>query len=232
MGPNSRTLMQRVSKADFSNEAFPFAAIREVGVGYATVLASRRTYMGELGWELYVPAEFAVTVYETLHGAGADLGLRDMGYYAIDTLRLEKGYRAWARELTPDDTPWQAGLGWAVKLDKAGGFIGREALVEAKVRPLDRRLVSVVLKDPAPLLWGGETLLRDGRPVGDLTSAAYGHSLGAAVGLGYMKRPDGEAIDAAWLAAGKVEVDLAGHRFEATVSLRPPYDPAGQRPKG
>ena len=158
--------------ADFSNEAFPFATIREIGVGYATVLASRRTYMGELGWELYVPVEFAVTVFETLHGAGAEFGLRDAGYYAIEGLRIEKAYRAWGRELTPDDTPWQAGLGWAVKLDKPGGFIGQKALVEAKAKPLARRLVSVVLEDGEPLLWGGEALLRDGKPVGDLTSAA------------------------------------------------------------
>jgi sarcosine dehydrogenase len=232
MGPNSRALLQKVSRADFSNGAFPFAAIREVGVGYATVLASRRTYMGELGWELYVPAEFAVTVFETLHAAGAEFGLRDMGYYAIDTLRLEKGYRAWARELTPDDTPWQAGLGWAVKLDKQGGFIGRDALVQAKAKPPDRRLVSVVLDEREPLLWGGETLLRDGKPVGDLTSAAYGHTIGASVGLGYVKRGDSQAIDAAWLAAGGFEVDLAGVRLKARLSLKPPYDSSGSRTKG
>ena len=232
MGPNSRKLLQAVSKADFSNEAFPFATIREIGVGYATVLASRRTYMGELGWELYVPVEFAVTVFEALHAAGTEFGLRDAGYYAVESLRLEKGYRAWARELTPDDTPWQAGLGWAVKLDKPGGFIGREALVEAKARPLDRRLVSVVLDDPEPLLWGGETLLRDGRPIGDLTSAGYGHTIGASVGLGYVRRGDGEAIDVPWLEAGKVEVDLAGTRLNAKLSLKPPYDSSGSRIKG
>jgi len=231
MGPNSRALLQTVSKADFSNEAFPFATIREIGVGYATVMASRRTYMGELGWELYVPVEFAVTVFEALHGAGADSGLRDMGYYAIEGLRIEKAYRAWGRELTPDDTPWQAGLGWAVKLDKAGGFIGRQALIDARAKPLSRRLVSVVLEDSEPLLWGGEALLRDGKPVGDLTSAAYGHTVGAAVGLGYVRRTDGEAIDVAWLRGGRFEVDLAGSRLTAKVSLRCPYDPAGERVK-
>ena len=232
MGPNSRALLQKVGKADFSNEAFAFATIREIDVGFATMLASRRTYMGELGWELYVPVEFAVTVFETLHAAGASLGLRDAGYYAVESLRLEKGYRAWARELTPDDTPWQAGLGWAVKLDKPGGFIGREALVEARTRPLSRRLVSVVLDDREPLLWGGETLLRDGRPVGDLSSAGYGHTIGASVGLGYVKRDDGQAVDAAWLAGGNVEVDLAGARLGAKLSLRPPYDPSGARIRG
>jgi sarcosine dehydrogenase len=232
MGPKSRELLQKVSRADFSNEGFPFATIREIGVGYATVLASRRTYMGELGWELYVPVEFAVTVFETLHEAGGEVGLRDMGYYAIEGLRIEKGYRAWGRELTPDDNPFQAGLTWAVRLDKPSGFIGREALAKAKTQPLTRRLVSVVLEDGEPLLWGAEALLRDGRPVGDLTSAAYGHTIGASVGLGYVRRDDGSAIDAAWLETGRFEVDLAGTRLKARVSLRPPYDPSGARIKG
>lgn len=231
MGPNSRALLTAVSKADFSNEAFPFATIREVGIGYATVLASRRTYMGELGWELYVPVEFAATVFDVLHEAGAAFGLRDAGYYAIEGLRIEKGYRAWGRELTPDDNPMQAGLLWAVKLDKSSGFIGHKALMEAKGKPLTRRLVSIVLEDREPLLWGGEALLRDGKPVGDLTSAAYGHSVGASVGLGYMKRADGAAIDAAWLETGRFEVDLAGTRLKAKVSFKPPYDPSGARIK-
>jgi 4-methylaminobutanoate oxidase (formaldehyde-forming) len=232
MGPRSRALLHKVSRADLTNEAFPFATIREIGIGHATVLASRRTYMGELGWELYVPVEFAVTVFETLHDAGAAFGLRDAGYYAVESLRLEKAYRAWGRELTPDDTPFQAGLSWAVKLDKPCGFIGQKALVDAKGKPLARRLVSVVLQDSEPLLWGGETLLRDGRPVGDLTSAGYGHTVGASVGLGYVRRENGAAIDAAWLENGRFEVDLAGTRLKSKVSLRCPYDPAGARIKG
>ena len=232
MGPRSRALLQTLSRADFSNEAFPFASIREIGIGHATALASRRTYMGELGWELYVPVEFAVTVFETLHSAGVEFGLRDAGYYAIDTLRLEKGYRAWGRELTPDDNPFQAGLGWAVKLDKPGGFIGHKALIEAKAKPQSRRLVSVVLADAEPLLWGGEALLRDGKPVGDLTSAGYGHTIGASVGMGYVKRDDGGTVDGAWLDAGHFEVDLAGTRLAAKVSLRVPYDPSGARIRG
>jgi 4-methylaminobutanoate oxidase (formaldehyde-forming) len=232
MGPNSRDLLSKVSAADFSNQAFPFATIREIGVGYATVLASRRTYMGELGWELYVPVEFAVTVFERLHEAGGGMGLRDMGYYAIEGLRIEKAYRAWGRELTSDDNPWQAGLGWAVKLDKPGGFLGRDALVEARSQPLGRRLVSLVLQDAEPLLWGGETIMRDGKPVGDLTSAAYGHTVGASVGLGYVQRDDGQAIDVGWLQGGRFEVDLAGTRLKATLSLKAPYDPAGMRIKG
>jgi 4-methylaminobutanoate oxidase (formaldehyde-forming) len=232
MGPLSRALLQKVSRADFSNDAFPFATIRAIGVGYATVLASRRTYMGELGWELYVPAEFAATVFETLHGTGGEVGLRDMGYYAIEGLRIEKAYRAWGRELTPDDTPWQAGLGWAVKLDKPGGFLGRQALLDAKAKALSRRLLSVVLADREPLLWGGETILRDGKPVGDLTSAAYGHTVGGAVGLGYAQRDDGQTIDKAWLESGRFEIDLAGVRLKAKVGLGALYDPTGARIKG
>ena len=146
MGPRSRELLSRVSRASFDNAAFPFAAIREIDIGYATLLASRRTYVGELGWELYVPTEFAATVYDTLVEAGADLGLADAGYYAIEGLRLEKGYRAWGRELTPDYTPWQAGLGFAVRLDK-GDFLGRDALVAAKAKPLTKRCVSLVARD-------------------------------------------------------------------------------------
>jgi sarcosine dehydrogenase len=230
MGPHSRELLQKVTRADLSNTAFPFGTVREIGVGYATVLASRRTYVGELGWELYVPTEFAITVYETLFETGGTFGLRDAGYYALESLRMEKAYRAWGRELTPDDTPWQAGLGFAVKLDKPGGFVGRDALVAAKAQPLTRRLVSLTLEDPEPLLWGGEAILRNGQPVGDLTSAAYGHTIGTALGLGYVKRADG-AVDAAWLEAGRFEIDLAGTRLKAKVSLRCAYDPSGARIK-
>ncbi len=228
MGPRSRELLQRVSNANLANDAFPFGAIREIGVGFATVLASRRTYVGELGWELYVPTEFAATVYDTLFEAGAGLGLRDAGYYALESLRMEKAYRAWGRELTPDHTPWEAGLGFAVKLDKAGGFVGRDALVATKAQPLKRRLVSLVLADGEPLAWGGEAILRDGMPVGDTTSAAYGHTVGASVALGYANRPDG-AVDAAWLQAGRWEIDLAGARVPATASFGCAYDPKGAR---
>jgi 4-methylaminobutanoate oxidase (formaldehyde-forming) len=155
MGPQSRALLQRISDTPLDAATFRFGAIREIGIGHATVLAARRSYMGELGWELYVPTEFAATVYDTLGAAGADLGLRDAGYYAIDALRIEKGYRAWGRELTPDDTPWQAGMGFAVKLDKGVDFIGRAALVEAKAAAPARRLVSFLATEAeTPMAWG------------------------------------------------------------------------------
>jgi sarcosine dehydrogenase len=228
MGPRSRELLSRVSRASFENGAFPFAAIREVDIGYATLLASRRTYVGELGWELYVPTEFAATVYDTLVEAGANLGLVDAGYYAIEALRLEKGYRAWGRELTPDCTPWQAGLGFAVRLNKPE-FLGREALIAAKATPLTKRCVSLVAIEPdAPLAHGGELVLRDGRPVGEVTSAGFGAVTDRVVALGYVSSANG-AIDAGWLDRGRFELEIAGVRAPVKASLKPPYDPTSAR---
>src|SRR5262249_17319696 len=155
-----------------------FGAIREIGIGNATVLASRRSYVGELGWELYVPADDAGAVYDALMDAGADIGVRNAGYYAIESLRLEKGYRAWGRELTPHTNPYEAGLAFAVRLDK-GDFIGRDALIAAKAKPPARRLLSFAALSPdTPIAHGGELILRNGEPAGEVTSAAYGHSVG------------------------------------------------------
>ncbi len=230
MGPRSRDLLRAVSRADLSNEGFEFGSSREIDLGYATVRATRVTYVGELGWELYVPAEFAVGVYETLVAAGKEFGLVNGGYYAINAMRLEKGYRAFAAELTPDDNPVEAGLLFACKLRTDHAFLGREAVEKAKAEGPRRRLTSFVLADPEAVLWGGELLLRDGEPVGHLTSAAYGATVGAAVGLGYVKRHRGVA-DTDWLKAGSYEIDVAGERHPATMSLRPPYDPASERVK-
>jgi len=228
MGPRSRALLARVTKADVSNEAFPFATMRPLDLGYATVLAGRITYVGELGWELYVPAEFAVAVYETLSEAGRDLRLRDAGYYALESLRLEKAYRAWGREISPDVTPWEAGLGFAVKLDKPVPFIGREALLAAKGKPPARRVAAFTLDDPEPVAWGGELVVRDGKPAGEVTSAAYGHTLGRTVCLALVHAA-GAALDAAWLKSGKWQIDIAGKRCAATLHTRAPCDPDGQR---
>jgi glycine cleavage system aminomethyltransferase T/glycine/D-amino acid oxidase-like deaminating enzyme len=240
MGPRSRELLQRVSKADLSGTAFPFGTSREIDLGYATVRATRLTYVGELGWELYVPVEFAVGVYETLHGAGQDLGLRDAGYYAIDSLRIEKGYRAWSRELGPDLNPYEAGLAFACKLDKPIAFRGRAALERLRdaggAKAVTRRVVVLTLDGASDaMLWGGEAILRtdpDGTvtPVGFVSSAAFGHTLGCPVGMGVLERTDGPA-DAAWIGAGRYHVDLAGELLAASVHLRAPYDPAGARIK-
>src|SRR3954466_12523653 len=200
MGPRARDLLARLTRTPLDNAAFPFGAIREIGVGYAMVLASRRTYVGELGWELYVPTEYAGGVYDALMETGADLGARNAGYYAIESLRLEKGYRAWARELTPDYNPYEAGLSFAVKLDK-GDFIGRDALLAAKGKPLARRLLSFTALSPdTPIAHGGELILHNGEPAGEVTSAAYGHTVGGIVALGYVAT-GGAPVDDAWLAA-------------------------------
>ncbi len=193
MGPKSRELLAALSGADLGNDAFPFGACREIGIGYATLRAHRITYVGELGWELYMPAEFAVSVYTALIEAGAEFGLRAAGYYAIDSLRMEKGYRAWGADVTPDYTPYEAGLGFAVRLDKGVDFIGREALMRQKEAGITRRLVQFTLEDPDAIAFGKELILRDGEAVGEVTSAAYGHTLGRAVAMGYVKNADGVA---------------------------------------
>ena len=225
MGPRARALLTRLTGADLGNEAFPFATMRDIGIGRAPVRALRITYVGELGWELYVPVEFAPSVYDDLVQAGRDLELRDAGYYALDSLRLEKGYRAWGRDLTPDCTPLDAGLAFAVRLDKP--FTGREALVRQRQQGLTQRLVQFVLDDPEPLLFGGELILRDGQSVGEVTSAAYGHTLGRSVALGWVRNAGG--VDRAYIEAGTYELDVGGERFAATAHLESPYDPKGAR---
>ena len=227
MGPRARTLLSRLTDADLSPEAFPFATMREIPVGRAMVRALRITYVGELGWELYVPVEQAAAVYDQLVAAGEDLGLRDAGYYALDSLRMEKGYRAWGREVSPDDTPLEAGLGWAVRWDKPGGFIGRDALMAQRARGLTKRLGIFTLDDPAALPWGDEPILRDGALVGWVTSAAVGHTLGRAVVMGYVRRAEG--VDADFVASGRYEIEIAGDRCPARVHLRGPYDPTSAR---
>ena len=184
MGPASRELLGRLGSADLSDEAFPFSTSREIALGYATVRATRITYVGELGWELYVPTEFAVGVYEDLVAAGADLGLVDAGYYAINSLRLDKGYRAFGTDLTPDHTPLEAGLRFTCKLATPIDFVGRAALEAAIAAGPRRRLVSFRVGDPDAMLWGGELVLHDGEPAGQVTSAAWSATCGAAVGSG------------------------------------------------
>ena len=219
MGPLSRELMTRVSTSDFSAEAFPFAASRLVDVGDFTARASRITYVGELGWELVVPAEFAVGVYDVLKAAGADLGVRDAGYYAINALRLEKGYRAFGPELNPDYGPVEAGLLFAAK--SASDFIGRDALRAAQQAPPRRRLVSWTAEDPSAMLWGGELMIRDGVGVGQVTSAAYATTTGACVGLGYV-RGDVD-LEGTWT------ISVGGRMVPVAVSLSAPYDPTNAR---
>jgi 4-methylaminobutanoate oxidase (formaldehyde-forming) len=182
------------------------------------------TYVGELGWELTVPVRGAGAVYDALFGEGADLGVRNAGYYSIDSLRLEKGFRAFPRELSPDYTPVEAGLVFATALKGSKPFLGREALEGFRSRMTEggprRRLVSFVLEDPTPMLWGGELLVRDGRPAGQVTSAAWGETVGASVGLAYLRSDGPVTTDS--LSAGRFEVDVAGERFGVRLSLKAP----------
>jgi glycine cleavage system aminomethyltransferase T/glycine/D-amino acid oxidase-like deaminating enzyme len=229
MGPQSRALLSGLSGDDFSAAAFPFGHSREVDLGGLTVRATRLTYVGELGWELYVPSEVAVAAFEKLTEAGPVVGPKLAGYYAIESLRLEKGYRAFGRELGPDTSPAEAGLLFACKLGTAIPFRGREAVERARVAGVSRRLVSLVVSDPEAYAWGGELLLRDDEPVGFASSAAFGHSVGRAVLLGYVERRDGGRADRDWLSEGRYQVAIGGELVEASASLRPPYDPSGAR---
>jgi 4-methylaminobutanoate oxidase (formaldehyde-forming) len=228
MGPRSRALLTALTDADLSDAAFPFGASREIALGYATVRATRITYVGELGWELYVPAEFAVGVYEDLLAAGEQFSVGRGGYYAIDSLRLEKGYRAFGRELTPSENPVEAGLLFACKLDTDIGFLGREALEKARAEGPRKKLLSFKVDDPEAMLWGGELILRDGAVAGQVTSAAWGESVGGSVGLAYV-RNGGAVIDAAWVDAGSYQVNVGGMLYPISVSRRPLYDPTNTR---
>jgi len=227
MGPRSRELLSRLTPDDLSNEGFPFGTSREIDLAYARVRATRITYVGELGWELYVPIEFALGVYDALVEAGEPFGLDHAGYHALNSLRIEKGYRHWGHDITSADTPLEAGLSFAVAFDGAGDFIGRDALLRQRERPLGRRLATFVLDDPEPLLYHDEPIWRDGERVGRITSGMFGHSVGRAVGLGWVEQPDG--VDRELVRSGKWEIEIAGRRVPARTSLRPLHDPKGER---
>jgi 4-methylaminobutanoate oxidase (formaldehyde-forming) len=226
MGPRSRELLSRLTDADLSNAAFPFGAVHDIEIGYASVRAVRITYVGELGWELYVPTEFAAGVYDAVIAAGEGFGLRHAGYHAMDSLRLEKGYRSWGHDISGDDTPLEAGLAFAVAFKK-DGFTGRDALLRQRAAPLARRLVMFMLEDPEPLLLGDEPIYRDGALVGRITSGAYGHTLGRSVGMGYVAHAGG--VDPGFVRSGGWEVEIATERFAARAQLDPPYDPHSAR---
>jgi heterotetrameric sarcosine oxidase gamma subunit len=229
-GPRSRQLLERLTSADLSNAAFPYMTAREIEVGYARVLAMRVTYVGELGWELHVPAELALTVYDALMEAGEDLGYRNVGLGAMGSLRLEKAYRDYGLDIDNTDTPLDVGLGFAVAWDKPGGFVGRDALLAARESgPPKRRLVQVLVEDAEPVLYGGEPVLLHGRYLGHVRAGAYGHTLGGAVGLAMLGDEGG--LPAAAIDHGHFEIDIAGVRYPARASVRPMYDPDRHRIK-
>ena len=230
-GPKSRALLQTLTTADLSNEAFPFRCAREIEIGYARVLCIRITYLGELGYELYVPAEQAVHVYDLIVAVGEPVGLRHAGLKALASLRMEKGYRDYGHDIDNTDDPFEVGLGFAVDLNKPDGFIGKEAVVAKRVQgPLTRRLAQVLVKDPNPLLFHAEVVRRNGVVVGYVRAGSYGFSLGGAVGLFMIEA--NEPVTADFIAQGNWEIDIAGKLYPAEVSLRPFYDPEMKKIKG
>jgi heterotetrameric sarcosine oxidase gamma subunit len=231
MGPKSRELLQAVSPADFSNEAFPFGTSQEIDLGYARVRASRLTYVGELGWELYVPAEFAAHVFDRIAEAGKPFGLRHAGYFALNSLRMEKGYRHWGHDIGEEDTPYEAGLGFAVALGKQTAFIGRDALLRQKESGgAKRRMALLRLTDiDAPMLYHHEPIWMGNKIVGSVTSGAYGHRVGASLGMGYLDlAPSMTNADVSRL---ELEVEIAWRRYPVQAQLKPWYDAAGLRIK-
>jgi 4-methylaminobutanoate oxidase (formaldehyde-forming) len=226
MGPRAREVLAAVTSDDVDDESFPFATCRRIHIAGVAVWALRITYVGELGWELHIAAEQAGVVYDELMQAGELRGIVNAGYRAIESLRLEKGYRAWGADIGPDHTPLEAGLGWAVKLSSGVPFQGREALIEQKRAGVSKRLACFTAAAEVVLL-GRETIYRDGIACGWLTSGGYGYTTGKAIGYGYVRNPPG--IDTAYLKAGHYELEVATKRVACELQLGPPYDPAGRR---
>ena len=227
MGPNARKLLQAVSPADFGNDANPFGTAQDIEIGMGLARVHRVTYVGELGWEVYVSADMAGHVFETLHEAGQDMGLTLCGMHMMDTCRIEKGFRHFGHDITCEDHVLEAGLGFAVKTDKPD-FIGRDAVLRKRDEGLNARLVQFRLTEPEPLLYHNEPIVRDGQIVGYLSSGAYGHHLGGAMGLGYVPCKGQTAAD---VLGSTYEIDVAGTRVRAEASLRPMYDPKSERVK-
>jgi 4-methylaminobutanoate oxidase (formaldehyde-forming) len=220
MGPKAPALLAALGSGDVGKTGLPFATTREIDVGLARVRAARMSYVGGPGYELTVPTDQCLTLYEALIEAGPAFGLRDAGYYTIDALRIEAARRAWGAELSPDETPWEAGLGFAVALDKPAAFIGRDALLRQRDAGLRKRLVIFTLDDPDAFPWGGEPIVMDGHSVGEFTSAGYSRKLGRAVAMGYA-RADHVLGDDEILAA-RYEIDIADVRYRATPHLAAP----------
>jgi 4-methylaminobutanoate oxidase (formaldehyde-forming) len=223
MGPNARAVLEKITDGDVSNKGFPFGHVRELTIAGITVRALRVTYVGELGWELHIPIDAIGTVFDLLMKNGVGENIRPVGYRALESLRLEKGYRAWSSDITPNDTPFEAGLGWAVKMRSNKSFVGREALAAMEKRKPAKRFAGFVLDDRDVVLVGRETILRKGEPVGYLTSGGFGYTLGKSIGYGYVKNPDG--VDDAYLNQGEYQLVVANEPVKAHLSLQPFYDP-------
>jgi sarcosine dehydrogenase len=229
MGPHARDVLEKVTSADVSNSAFSFAHVREIDIAGHTVRALRVTYVGELGWELHMPIGATGEIFDALMREGKPWDIRPVGYRALESLRLEKGYRAWGSDITPNDTPHEAGLGWAVRRNSNTGFVGQQALAALAGQPLTKRFAGFVIDDPDAVLVGRETILRNGQPVGYLTSGGYGYTIGKSVGYGYVRNEDG--VSNGFLEDGDYELVIAMVRFPARIGLKPFVDPANAKVK-
>ncbi len=227
MGPNARALLEKVSPNDFSNAVNPFGTAQEIEIGMGLARAHRVTYVGELGWEIYASSDQAAHVFETLYAAGQDMGLKLCGMHMMDSCRIEKGFRHFGHDITCEDHVLEAGLGFAVQTDKPD-FIGRDAVLKKKETGLETRLLQFKLDDAEPLLYHNEPVLRDGEIIGYVSSGSYGHTLGGAMGMGYVPCKGETAAD---VLASTYEIDVSGARVKATASLRPMYDPKSERVK-
>jgi glycine cleavage system aminomethyltransferase T len=227
-GPASRELLSQLTRADLSNEGFPFRSIAEIDLSQGRVLALRLSYVGELGWELYAPTEFAQYLYDAIVLKGSELGLRHAGMQTLDSLRIEKAYRDFNRDINSNVTPLEAGLGFAVAYDKPCDFIGSHAVLRQRESgPPKRRLVQFCLQDPEPVMYHDESIYLGDDLVGSIKTAAYGHTLGAAVGMGYLHHESG--VTRKFVEDGIFQIDIAGTRYPAVASVRPMYDPDGER---
>ncbi len=229
MGPNSRALLSELTTADLSNDAFPFGTAQHIEVAGHDIRAMRMTYVGELGWELYVPWAEASSLYNAIFDAGDAHGLKHAGYHAMNTLRLESGYRHWGHDITDEDTPLEAGLGFAVAWDKVS-FTGREALLAQRELPRTKRLIQFRLADPEQLLYHDEPIYRDGELVRRTSSGMWSYVENRCLAMGYLNHPDGVTKD--WLDAGTFEIEVATQRIPATASIRSFYDPMNERVRG
>ena len=229
MGPKSRKILEKLTPDDVSNEGFPYLTSKKIEIGYGEIIASRVTYVGELGWELYIPSEFMKNIFTIILEEGKSQGMCLAGYHALDSLRLEKSYRSWGHDITYLDTPIEAGLNFAVDMNK-NEFIGKKALIEQKKNnSIPKRLAVFILKDSSPLLLGDEPIFRNGELVGIVTSGNYGHSIGKSVGLGYLENESG--VDIEFLKNGDFEIQIGLKKYPTDVQFRPPYDPKNEKVK-
>lgn len=230
MGPRSRETLAKLSQADLSNDAFPFATSREIDLHFAVVRASRITYVGELGWELYIATEYAPSVFDAVLEAGKEFGIKPYGYHTMNSLRIEKCYRHWGHDITDEDTALEAGLGFASDFTKEGGFIGKKALLAQKEQGLlTKRFVAFLFEDPEPLCYHEEPICADGQIVGRVTGAMFGHTVGATVAMGYVEHQAGVSKD--WLESSDFEIEVECQRYKVTPSLKSFYDPTMEKIK-